>query len=291
MEKERHRGRQGAPEQRSRKVTPLPPRDGRSMPTKDLKAAAFHERIDRHGNIFGARVETKQTRIPPPSKTLERQREEHLPWRGKMLESVPEPHSLSSPPYTKKRDPVSERDLQRRPPFPQRGLREWVLQERTEKQILNDLNEATMLYLNCPEPTEAAARRQRVLAGDARGQTEEAVARLMKQQGPPEAVERRGSPQLGQTPTIPSKEQVMRELQEVTKQYLSCIDPVEAVARRQRVLLGDAEGLLEKTAGECVSPDILAVYVYYGGEMLNVGVDGLSREAEASDLVLDMETP
>lgn len=32
------RGRQGAPEQRSRKVTPLPPRDGRSMPTKDLKA-------------------------------------------------------------------------------------------------------------------------------------------------------------------------------------------------------------------------------------------------------------
>ena len=23
--------------------------------------------------------------------------------------------------------------------------------------------------------------------------------------------------------------------------------------------------------GECVSPDILAVYVYYGGEMLNVG--------------------
>lgn len=70
----------------------------------------------------------------------------------------------------------------------------------------------------------------------------------MKQQGPPEAVERRGSPQLGQTPTIPSKEQVMRELQEVTKQYLSCTDPVEAVARRQRVLLGDAEGLLEKTA-------------------------------------------
>ncbi|KAH0872527.1 hypothetical protein HID58_069889 [Brassica napus] len=210
---------------------------------------------------------------------------EHLPWRGKMVESVPEPHSLSSPPYTKKRDPVSGRDLQRRPPFPQRGLSEWrlkqttlpqptiettgpsrakpqtpiatnttfqtsqrVLQERTEEQILNDLNEATMLYLNCPEPTEAAARRQRVLAGDARGQTEEAVARLMKQQGPPEAVERRGSLQLGQTPTIPSKEQVMRELQEVTKQYLSCTDPVEVVARRQRVLLGDAEGLLEKTA-------------------------------------------
>ncbi|CAF2143921.1 unnamed protein product [Brassica napus] len=39
----------------------------------------------------------------------------------------------------------------------------------------------------------------------------------------------------------------MEELQEVTRQYLSCPDPVEAAARRQRVLYGDANGMLEET--------------------------------------------
>lgn len=40
----------------------------------------------------------------------------------------------------------------------------------------------------------------------------------------------------------------MEELHEVTRQYLSCSDPVEAAARRQRVLFSDANGLMEETA-------------------------------------------
>lgn len=40
----------------------------------------------------------------------------------------------------------------------------------------------------------------------------------------------------------------MEELHEVTRQYLSCSNPVEAAARRQRVLYGDANGQMEDTA-------------------------------------------
>ena len=47
---------------------------------------------------------------------------------------------------------------------------------------------------------------------------------------------------------IPTMEEVMEDLHHVTRQYLSCPDPVEAEARRQRVLLGDASGQMEETA-------------------------------------------
>lgn len=40
----------------------------------------------------------------------------------------------------------------------------------------------------------------------------------------------------------------MEELQEATRQYLSCPDPVEAAARRQRVNIGDAKGEMEAAA-------------------------------------------
>ncbi|KAG2306149.1 hypothetical protein Bca52824_025897 [Brassica carinata] len=45
-----------------------------------------------------------------------------------------------------------------------------------------------------------------------------------------------------------TRDQVMTELQDVTKQYLCCSDPVEQAARRQRVLEGDAQGQLEEIA-------------------------------------------
>lgn len=40
----------------------------------------------------------------------------------------------------------------------------------------------------------------------------------------------------------------MEELNEVTRQYLNCSNPIEAAARRQRVLAGDAGGEVEETA-------------------------------------------
>ncbi|CAN6873725.1 unnamed protein product [Brassica oleracea] len=167
-------------------------REYNSKATGEGRADTFHERVDRHGNIFGARVATKQTRVPPPPKVLENIRDDHHSWRGKGLEAETETQiqSYNSPPYTKRRDLGKERNMFKKAPFPQRGLSEWrgeapqeAYKEQTEAQILNELNEATLLYLSCPDPTEAAARRQRVLAGDAMGQTQERVASLLRLQG------------------------------------------------------------------------------------------------------------
>ncbi|KAJ4913568.1 Uncharacterized protein Rs2_08189 [Raphanus sativus] len=179
--------------------------------------------------------------------------------------------------------PVRNREIQGRSLFSQRGLTEWrrkpitsvpnlalepaqsptvppllssptaliqgdqnISREKSEKQILDVLNEATMQYLNCSDPTEAAARRQRVMAGDARGETENRVNSLLRGMGFP--AETGEASQGQQNSTNSQRAQVMQELQEVTQQYLSCADPVEAAARRQRVLEGDATGLLERTA-------------------------------------------
>ncbi|CAL9234264.1 unnamed protein product, partial [Arabidopsis halleri] len=48
-------------------------------------------------------------------------------------------------------------------------------------------------------------------------------------------------------PPIPSKEQVMSDLREVTIQYTTCADPTESAARKQRVLQGEAKNLMNDT--------------------------------------------
>lgn len=52
---------------------------------------------------------------------------------------------------------------------------------------------------------------------------------------------------------ISTHEEVMEQLHEVTRQYLSCRDPVEAAVRRQRVLHGDAHGQMEETAAAIIA--------------------------------------
>lgn len=47
---------------------------------------------------------------------------------------------------------------------------------------------------------------------------------------------------------ISTREEVMEELQEATRQYQSCTDPKEAAARIQRAITGDALGQMEETA-------------------------------------------
>lgn len=55
---------------------------------------------------------------------------------------------------------------------------------------------------------------------------------------------------------IPSTEEVMEELHEVTLQYLNCPDPKEAAARRQRVLISDARGDMEEAASAIIAAAI-----------------------------------
>lgn len=120
-------------------------------------------------------------------------------------------------------------------------------QQQSREQILEDINKATQLYLSCPDPTEAAARRLKVLAGDARGQVEETVATMLTTN---DSI----PPGLNQTQQmrVGSQEKtrvhIMEELQQVTLQYLSCADPTEAAARRLRVIASENQGHLEETA-------------------------------------------
>lgn len=54
-------------------------------------------------------------------------------------------------------------------------------------------------------------------------------------------------------PPIPTTAEVMGELREVTIQYTSCADPTESAARKQRVLQGEARGLMAQTAEQIVT--------------------------------------
>ncbi|KAJ4875020.1 Uncharacterized protein Rs2_40040 [Raphanus sativus] len=256
----------------------------RSDPSSKQHTTAFHERVDRHGNNFGARIGSKQTRVPPPVRSSDTKRGESTNWRRKEVEQEPRPVEYNSPPYTTRREPLRETGAQRKHLFPQKGLSEWRVKpagqplllapqtvilagnpqsateqnqhnleaeetpkRQTEESIISELNEATLRYLNYPDPTEAAARRQRVMAGDARGQTEETAAGLLLlRTGPPDQRERFNQQQ--NALKIPTKDQILQELQDVTKQYLSCANPIEAAARQRRVLESDAEGLTERAA-------------------------------------------
>lgn len=56
-----------------------------------------------------------------------------------------------------------------------------------------------------------------------------------------------------QPPQIPTREEVMQELVDVTIQYTNCADPVESEARRQRVLQSNAEGIMEETTDRIIA--------------------------------------
>ncbi|KAJ4904125.1 Uncharacterized protein Rs2_18076 [Raphanus sativus] len=52
-----------------------------------------------------------------------------------------------------------------------------------EDHLIQELHRATNMYLSCSDPTEATARRLRVMASDKRGQTEVAAAGFMSNEG------------------------------------------------------------------------------------------------------------
>ncbi|KAG7541952.1 Endonuclease/exonuclease/phosphatase superfamily [Arabidopsis thaliana x Arabidopsis arenosa] len=58
---------------------------------------------------------------------------------------------------------------------------------------------------------------------------------------------------------VPTTEEVMDELREVTVQYTSCADPTESLARKQRVLQGEARGLMTDTAAQIISAASLQI--------------------------------
>lgn len=129
---------------------------------------------------------------------------------------------------------------------------------------MEELQESTRRYINCADPTEAAARRIRVSAEDATTVLEETAARIvaaasleageLREATTPPVNQMIATQQYRQTPT---RESIMLELQEVTKQYLSCADPIEADARHKRVNTEEAIRDMEKTADNLLETALL----------------------------------
>ncbi|XP_056848815.1 uncharacterized protein LOC130498971 [Raphanus sativus] len=117
--------------------------------------------------------------------------------------------------------------------------------------ILEDLREASLRYINCDDPSERAARQQRVLQSELNGTVEATAAHLM-QTPTRNTYGQRTSADLPPIPEIPTTEEVMEELRDATTQYLSCADPVERAARKQRVLQSELDGTVEATAANII---------------------------------------
>ncbi|CAH8363091.1 unnamed protein product [Eruca vesicaria subsp. sativa] len=259
---------------------PPPPTRGAEQPLRGRGSRDFRERVDRHGRSFGERISTRFTRNPPPV-----QNQPLLsPTRRRSGVAPYQQTEYTSPPYAKSRRHHPYETPHRRSLFPPREMKEWrrkttveVEQEvnspnpipipeqpvttpapeihesmGTERQqqrerIMEDINRATQMYLNCDDPTEAAARRLRVLSSETRGQVEETVNMMMTERAYPTLTRNQGiiGSNSGQDKT---REVVMEELHDTTLQYMSCADPTEARARQLRVLEGDARGEMETVA-------------------------------------------
>ncbi|KAL0652028.1 hypothetical protein Bca4012_094719 [Brassica carinata] len=165
---------------------------------------SFRERFDRHGKSFGDRVSTKQTRNPPPERLPTLSERPKLSWRESPVQD--RPSSYASPPYSKSRNHSGAPTHRSRDIFPQRSQGQWRPKQTLEPQqtseavenfdqrapektfaieplhtrangnqvltreaIMEDLHKVTKKYLSCPDPVEAAVRRQRVLYSDDEG--------------------------------------------------------------------------------------------------------------------------
>lgn len=246
----------------------------------------FNMRVDRHGRAFGDRLAIRHTRNPPPPRDDAQERPLAITsqkYRGR--EEIGKQEEYKSPQYSRKRRHHPYGSYHRRPLFPSRDAQEWRRKESTaadqevnspiltqnqqatktplpgsiqqqetslerqemREQILEDINRTTQQYLNCDDPSEAAARKIRVLASEKNGLVEEAVESMLASRIPLDVTERQRRQQT-QLNNSHSRDQVMEELQNVTLQYLSCADPKEARARQLRVMEGDAQGQIEEVA-------------------------------------------
>ncbi|KAL0655528.1 hypothetical protein Bca4012_076112 [Brassica carinata] len=50
----------------------------------------------------------------------------------------------------------------------------------SREEVMEEIREATLQYINCPDPMESAARKQRVLQSEMNGEVEEAATRILQ---------------------------------------------------------------------------------------------------------------
>ncbi|CAL9236281.1 unnamed protein product, partial [Arabidopsis halleri] len=67
-------------------------------------------------------------------------------------------------------------------------------------------------------------------------------------------------------PPIPTNEEIMGDLREVTLQYVNCADPTESAARKRRVIQGEERGLMAETASQMLESALLSNQAYLATE-------------------------
>lgn len=98
-------------------------RETNRIAPSNLPLPGFQERLDRHGNPFGDRVSTKQTRNPPPASRPETG-EVIRGANDNIMEETKDP-SYASPPYSRNRTHTGRQVNQRRDLFPRKSDGQW----------------------------------------------------------------------------------------------------------------------------------------------------------------------
>lgn len=177
---------------------------------------SFNERVDRYGRSFGDRVGTKQTRNPPPPRVKPAEKQ---PDTDTELSSRGRDQGYESPQYSKNRKYTGRTSQRGKDLFPRRSEGQWRPKLTAEPNLSENrgvVNTAT------PTPVVVPNTEQ-----DCREVNQKAL-----------------------------EESILDQLNEATRQYLSCSDPKEAAARRQRVHFTDTLGLTEEATAVRMAADI-----------------------------------
>ena len=67
-------------------------------------------------------------------------------------------------------------------------------------------------------------------------------------------------------PPIPTNDQIMGDLRDVTLQYVSCADPTESAARKRRVIQGEEKGLMAATTSIMLEAAIISNQNYLASD-------------------------
>lgn len=199
-----------------------PPKETqRHRPTAPSKSLPFHERMNRHGRPFGARLPPPANRAPPLKNRVTQQQE-----LGKgRLEENPRRQPQSSKSPQNPRDNYPQDHHSARNPVNQTPNYQWREHQPTMDQ---------RPPLAVTEEPEVSSKHRASSPRPPLGRN------LALTDFPPQ-------------PNIPTTEEVMTELREVTYQYTNVDDPTERAARIQRVLQGEEQGLMASTAARIVA--------------------------------------
>jgi len=90
-------------------------------------------------------------------------------------------------------------------------------------------------------------------------------------------------------PPIPTNDQIMGELRDVTLQYVSCAHPTESAARKRRVFQGEEKGLMAETASIMLEAALISNQNYLASEDLPTQ-DNLSQYQDLQSHPADQTT-